>query len=93
MLKLVGASGLQTVSIADSAAASAHAVTAVGDANGDGGSLTAAAGSVTDLQQGITVQGEDGTADQLTGLIEVNADVIPGDSGGALLTPTARSSA
>jgi S1-C subfamily serine protease len=61
-------------------------VTAVGDANGDGGSLTAAPGTVLDTDQSITVQGEDGSPHQLQGLIEVNADVIPGDSGGALLS-------
>ena len=85
VLQLVGASGLSTVNLAGSAAGVGDAVTAVGDANGDGGSLTAAPGTVTATDQSITVQGEDGTAHQLTGLIEVNADVIPGDSGGALL--------
>ncbi|GAA4361201.1 S1C family serine protease [Angustibacter luteus] len=85
VLKLVGAQGLQTASLDSSGVQSGDDVTAVGDANGDGGSLTAAAGTVTALDQSITVSDEDGTPHQLTGLIEVNADVIPGDSGGALL--------
>ena len=84
VLKLVGAQGLQTASLDSSGVQSGDDVTAVGDANGDGGSLTAAAGTVTALDQSITVQDEDGTPHQLEGLIEVNADVIPGDSGGAL---------
>jgi S1-C subfamily serine protease len=61
-------------------------VTAVGDAGGDGGSLTASPGTVTALQQSITAQSEGGgSAQRLTGLIQVDADLMPGDSGGALL--------
>ena len=61
-------------------------MTAVGDAGGDGGALTAAAGTVTDTNHPITVSDEQtGAAHRLTQLIEVDADIIPGDSGGALL--------
>ncbi|TCN40378.1 trypsin-like peptidase [Kribbella orskensis] len=84
VLQLVGADNLTTVT-PDSTVAVGDEVTAVGDANGDGGNLTASAGSVTALAQSITVQGEDGTPSELDGLIEVDADVIAGDSGGALL--------
>ncbi|MFL6101266.1 MAG: S1C family serine protease [Actinomycetales bacterium] len=57
----------------------------VGDAGGDGGSLTASPGTVTALQQSITAQSEgSGSAQRLTGLIQVDADLMPGDSGGAL---------
>ena len=60
-------------------------MTAVGDAGGDGGSLTAADGTVTALHQPITVSDEQtGEASRLRNLIEVDADIIPGDSGGAL---------
>ncbi|WP_426564172.1 S1C family serine protease [Angustibacter sp. McL0619] len=85
VLKLVGASGLDTVALSSTAARVGDSVTAVGDANGDGGSLTAAPGQVTDTGQSITVQGEDGSPHALSDLIQVNADVIPGDSGGALV--------
>ncbi|MFT4009113.1 MAG: trypsin-like peptidase domain-containing protein [Nocardioidaceae bacterium] len=85
VLELEDASGLDTVDIADDAAATGDSVTAVGDAGGDGGSLSAAAGTVTALHQSITVSDDDGGSNNLTNLIEVDADVIPGDSGGALL--------
>ena len=61
------------------------AVTAVGDAGGDGGILTAASGTVTALHQSITVNDDNGGTSRLRNLIEVDADIIPGDSGGALL--------
>lgn len=60
-------------------------VTGVGNANGDGGAASAATGTVVALDQTITVQSETGgAASRLTGLIEVDADIIAGDSGGAL---------
>lgn len=86
VLQLVDASGLTTVtpdtaedvSVGDS-------VTGVGNANGDGGAASAAAGSVVAVDQSITVSSETGgAAEQLSGLIQVDADIIPGDSGGAL---------
>lgn len=60
------------------------AIVAVGNANGDGGAASAAAGVVTDLDQQITAQSAAGS-EELTGLIQVDADVVAGDSGGALL--------
>ena len=59
-------------------------IVAVGNANGDGGAASAAAGVVTDLDQQITAQSAAGS-EELTGLIQVDADVVAGDSGGALL--------
>jgi S1-C subfamily serine protease len=59
-------------------------VVAVGDAGGDGGSLTASAGTVTALRRSITVSDDDGGSSRLRREIEVAADVIAGDSGGAL---------
>ena len=41
---------------------------------------------MTDLNQSITASDElSGTSEQLTGLIETNANIQPGDSGGALV--------
>jgi S1-C subfamily serine protease len=86
VLKLSGASGLTTVDPDTSGVSLGEDVTAVGDANGDGGSLTAATGSVTDLEKPITVSDEEtGQPHRLRKLIEIDADIIPGDSGGALL--------
>jgi S1-C subfamily serine protease len=85
VLKLEGASGL-TPATTDSSSviAVADAVTAVGNAGGIG-TLTAATGTVTALDQSITAAGASGsTAERLEGLIETNADVVAGDSGGPL---------
>ena len=58
----------------------------VGNAGGTGGTPSAAGGTVTALNQSITASDEgDGTSEQLSGLIETNADIQPGDSGGALV--------
>jgi S1-C subfamily serine protease len=86
VLQLEDASGLATVDTDTTGVAVGEDITAVGDAGGDGGSLTAADGTVTDLHQPITVADEEtGEPSRLRNLIEVNADIIPGDSGGALL--------
>ncbi|MCL8252597.1 S1C family serine protease [Aeromicrobium fastidiosum] len=86
VLQLVDAQGLATVTT-DTAetVAVGDSVTAVGNANGDGGAASAAAGTVLGVDQSITVSSETGgDASRLTGLIEIDADIIAGDSGGAL---------
>ncbi len=85
VLQLEGASGLTPVDLADDAAQVGDEITAVGDAGGDGGSLTAAPGTVSALGQDITVEATDGSASKLTDLIQMDAYVVPGDSGGAVL--------
>jgi S1-C subfamily serine protease len=86
LLRLDGASGLTAASTDPGGAGPGDAVTAVGDAGGDGGSLTAAPGRVTDRHHAITVRDDLTGADvHLHNLIEVSSDVVPGDSGGALL--------
>ena len=84
VLQLQGASGLATATVASSQPAEGDDVTAVGNANGTG-TLTAAEGTVTDLDEQITTQAE-GTSsgETLDGLIETSADVVSGDSGGPL---------
>jgi S1-C subfamily serine protease len=87
VLQLQGASGLATARIGSSAgAAVGQQVTAVGNAGGVGGTPTSASGTITALRQAITASDElDGTTEQLSNLIETDADVQPGDSGGALV--------
>ncbi len=86
VLQLEAASGLATVDTDTSPLSPGDQVTAVGDAGGDGGALTAASGTVTDLHEPITVRDEStGQSHRLLNLVEVDADIIPGDSGGALL--------
>ena len=87
VLKLTSASGLKTIKVGDSSKASTgDGVVAIGNAEGTGGTPTYAGGSVTATDQSITAQDEvSGASEQLTGLVEINADVFPGDSGGALV--------
>jgi S1-C subfamily serine protease len=86
VLQLTGASGLRTAKLGDSSGvAVGDAVTGVGNAGGGGGTPTAAAGAVTALDQAITATDESGAnAEKLTGLIEVDAQIEAGDSGGPL---------
>ncbi|QNE48395.1 trypsin-like serine protease [Glaciihabitans sp. INWT7] len=85
LLQLQGASGLAIAPLdTASTVAVSDAVTAVGNAGGTG-SLTAAAGTVTAVDQTITAAGESGSdPETLDGLIETDADVVSGDSGGPL---------
>ncbi|KRB72712.1 hypothetical protein ASE01_21915 [Nocardioides sp. Root190] len=85
VLQLEGASGLTPVDLSEDAAAVGDEIVAVGDAGGDGGTLTASPGTVTALGQDITVQSTDGSAARLTDLIKLDAYIVPGDSGGAVL--------
>ena len=86
VIKLSGASGLQTVTTSSGSAAVGQAVVGVGNAGGTGGTPSAAGGSITALNQSITASDDGGgNAENLTGLIETNADIQPGDSGGSLV--------
>jgi S1-C subfamily serine protease len=86
LLQLKGASDLQPARLGDSNAVQVgDSVTAVGNAGGDGGAPSVVTGQVTDLDQTITATDAGGTnAEQLTGLIQMNARLQPGDSGGPL---------
>jgi len=78
------ASGLQTASLGSSAKLHVgQSVTAVGNALGTG-KLTSAPGKVTGLGKTITATDEQNGAEQLRGLIETDAGLQPGDSGGPL---------
>ena len=86
LIQLRNASGLATVPIGDSASVTTGAaVVALGNAEGRG-TITAKPGQVTALNQTITA-GEDGgstASETLRGMIQTNADIVPGDSGGPL---------
>jgi S1-C subfamily serine protease len=85
LLRASGASNLPTASLADSGSVSAgQSVQAVGNAGGTG-RLTTASGTVTNIDRAITVSDDQGGSEHLSGLIETNAAVRPGDSGGPLL--------
>jgi S1-C subfamily serine protease len=84
VLQLVGASGLQPVTTDSSAPALGSPVVGVGNAGGAGGTPTAAAGTVVAIGQNIPVNADNGTIENLVGMIESNAGIQAGDSGGPM---------
>jgi S1-C subfamily serine protease len=84
VLKAKNASSLKTAALGNSSTVRVgSAVVARGNANG-AGVIASAAGSVTGLNRTITVSDDSGGSEQLSGLIETNAALEPGDSGGPL---------
>jgi S1-C subfamily serine protease len=86
LIQLQDASGLTAVPIGDSSSVKAgNAVVALGNAEGRG-SITAKPGQVTALNQTITASEEEGStaSETLSGMIQTDADIVPGDSGGPL---------
>jgi S1-C subfamily serine protease len=86
VIQLADASGLTTIPLGNSDDVEiGDDVVALGNAGGQGGDPDVAPGSVTALDQEITATDQNGgNAETLTGLIQVAADVQPGDSGGPL---------
>ena len=90
VLQLSNASGLATVTIGDSSRLEGgQSVTAVGNAGGTG-SLTVTTGRIVGLHRGITVSDDQGGTEQLADLVETDASLQPGDSGGPLLDAAGR---
>ncbi|HEX3389633.1 MAG TPA: trypsin-like peptidase domain-containing protein [Streptosporangiaceae bacterium] len=86
VLQLVNASGLTTVSLSSSGVQSGQKVVALGNALGKGGTPSVATGHVTATGKTITASDESAAnAERLHGLIQTNAGIQPGDSGGALV--------
>jgi S1-C subfamily serine protease len=87
VLQLSGASGLTTATTGNSSTVKVgDNVVGLGNAGGKGGTPSVAPGTVTALNQSITASDEGGgSSEQLSGLIETNADIQPGDSGGPLV--------
>ncbi|WP_426625024.1 S1C family serine protease [Leifsonia sp. McL0607] len=86
VLQLSGASGLSTANLDTASDATVgETVTGVGNAGGTGGTPSASPGTITALDQTITTQAEQTAASEtLNGLIETDADIQAGDSGGPL---------
>jgi S1-C subfamily serine protease len=86
VLKLKDASGLETAKIGNSdKVAVGDQVVGIGNAGGTGGTPSHAAGKVTGLNQAITATDENGQdPENLTGLIQTDANIQAGDSGGPL---------
>jgi S1-C subfamily serine protease len=87
LIKIDGVSGLDTIPVGQPDSASVNdPVVVMGNALGQGGAPAVASGTITAVDQQITATDSDGSnAETLTNLIRVEADVQPGDSGGALV--------
>ena len=85
LLQVDGLSGLPTVTLADSSTVTVgEQVVAMGNALGQGGAPSVTQGAVTALDQAITASSSGGNAEQLSGLIQMDATISEGDSGGAV---------
>src|SRR3954447_387588 len=86
LIQLQNASELETIEPGDSGSVTVgENVAGIGNALGRGGSPTVASGSVTGLNRTITANDPDGTSERLNGMIQTDAHIQPGDSGGALV--------
>jgi S1-C subfamily serine protease len=85
LLKLTGASGLPTISFGDSSQVRVGIpVLALGDAEGKGG-VTPALGAISALNRSIQASDEgSNTIENLNHMLQTNAQIQQGDSGGAL---------
>ncbi len=88
LVKIDNVSGLDTIPIGspDNVVVD-DPIVVLGNALGRGGDPTATSGTVTALNRQITATDADGSnAETLNNMIQVQADVQPGDSGGALVS-------
>jgi S1-C subfamily serine protease len=87
LIKLQGAAGLKTVQVGDSSKVSlGTGVVAIGNAGGTGGSPTVTDGTITALGRTITASdsGSGQNTETLHNMLQTNAAIAEGDSGGAL---------
>jgi S1-C subfamily serine protease len=86
LIQVQSVSGLPTVTLADSSTLKVgDPVVALGNALGQGGTPSETAGNVTALDQSITASAGQGSSEQLSGMIQMNAQISAGDSGGAVV--------
>jgi S1-C subfamily serine protease len=91
LIRIQGVSGLTPAPIGQAADLSlGDTVVGLGNAGGDGGEPSIAPGSVTALDQRIVASDTDGSSETLEGLIQVDAGIQPGDSGGPLANSAGR---
>ena len=92
LIKLQNPSGLHPVPIGDSSKVkTGDSVVALGNAEGQS-QIVPAAGQVTGINQTITASDQGGTvrSETLHGMIQTNANVVAGDSGGSLVNSAGR---
>ena len=87
LLQLEGASGLKTVNLGNSSSLKVgQSIATIGNAGGAGGTPSATSGQVSALDQSIAAGDEvDSSQEHLSGMIQIDGDLRPGDSGGPLI--------
>ena len=92
LLQLQGVTGLKAVMIGDSSRVKVGTqVLAMGNEGGQGGAPTIAPGVISSLNRTIVASDQtSGLTETLYGMLQTNADVRPGDSGGPLADATGR---
>lgn len=86
LIKIDGVSGLPTVTFGDSTSLKVgDSVLAIGNALGRGGAPRVTQGTITGLDQTITASEGRASSETLTGMIQSDAVIYQGDSGGALV--------
>lgn len=84
LVQLQGATGLRTIPVGNSATVRlGMAVAAIGNAGGKGGAPTVTTGRITSLHRTITASDGGANPETLHGMLQSNASIQPGDSGGA----------
>ncbi len=88
LVQIEGGGTFRTVDVGNSSTVSVgQAVVALGNALGRNGAPSVTSGTVTRLDQTITASDQSGgDVETVSGLIEVDAQIQPGDSGGPLAT-------
>jgi S1-C subfamily serine protease len=85
LIQVEGVSGLPTVKLASASSLKVgENVVAIGNAGGQGGTPTVSQGTITALNQSITAGDANSAPENLSGLIQTDAPIQQGDSGGAL---------
>ncbi len=86
LIQIQGATGLPVVPIGDPSTLSVgQRLVAIGNALGKGGAPTTTVGAVTALDRTITANDPGGAPEHLHNMIQTDAAIRPGDSGGALV--------
>ena len=86
LIQIDGVSGLPTVSFASSSSVKVgDPIVAIGNALGQGGTPDVSQGSIIALDQTITASEGSTKSEQLTGMLQSDATIYPGDSGGAIV--------
>ena len=86
LIQIDGVSGLPTVSFASSSSVNVgDPIVALGNALGQGGTPDVSKGSITALDQTITASEGGSKSEQLMGMLQSDATIYPGDSGGPIV--------